>query len=123
MDVSKEDKEILSIALECGIMISTAYGQKENQPMLVADHATIIDFANKIIKEEAEAKCKYADDYKATATPRCRCLSCRDKYIEKLQANISQAMRFTDSAVQCLSRNICPRQMLSNCMESLKGKL
>ena len=46
------DKEILSTALECGIMISTQYGQGQNQPMPVSDHRTLISFARKL--EELE---------------------------------------------------------------------
>ena len=29
-------------------------------------------------------KCSYADKYKAIHRPKCKCLACRDKYIDKL---------------------------------------
>jgi hypothetical protein len=39
------ESDIISIALETGFMISTQYGQEENQPMPVSDKATLLRFA------------------------------------------------------------------------------
>ncbi len=45
------DKEIVMRALEAGFMISTKYGQKNNQPMPVSDKETLLCFARMIIRE------------------------------------------------------------------------
>ena len=39
------EEEVLMAALESGIMISTQYGQKPNQPMPVSDRETLMAFA------------------------------------------------------------------------------
>jgi hypothetical protein len=46
-----EREDVILLALETGIMISTAYGQESNKPMPVSDAATLQLFADLIEKE------------------------------------------------------------------------
>jgi hypothetical protein len=54
--VTIKRSDVLSIALECGFSISTAYGQGIDKLMPISDDKTLEYFANKILETALEKK-------------------------------------------------------------------